>query len=124
LTGADPSGRTEKVMADVGLTDRVDHFPAQLSGGEQQRVSIARGLVKNPPLLLCDEPTGALDVATGKQILALLHDTTRDGKRSILLVTHNSEISRMADRIIRLRDGQVIENTPNPAPADAAELDW
>jgi len=124
LTGPDAPRRTEEVMADVGLTDRMDHFPAQLSGGEQQRVSIARGLVKNPPLLLCDEPTGSLDVATGKQILGLLHDTTRDGKRSILLVTHNSEISRMADRVIRLRDGHIIENSPIDTPADAVELDW
>ena len=124
LTGADARGRTEKVLADVGLTDRMDHFPAQMSGGEQQRVSIARSLVKNPPLLLCDEPTGALDVATGKLILSLLRGTTDGNHRSVLLVTHNSEISRMADRIIRLRDGLIIENRANETPADPAELDW
>lgn len=124
LTGTDAGKRTDQVLADVGLSDRSNHFPAQMSGGEQQRVSIARGLVKNPPLLLCDEPTGALDVATGKQILSLLRQTTRTGDRSVFLVTHNSEISKMADRVIRLRDGEVIDDAPNPAPASPEELDW
>lgn len=124
LTGSDVKARTETVLDSVGLGDRMDHFPGQLSGGEQQRVSIARGLVKNPPLLLCDEPTGALDVTTGKQILSLLRSTTHDGDRSVLLVTHNTTISRMADRVIRLRDGKIIEDAPNPSPADPEELDW
>jgi putative ABC transport system ATP-binding protein len=124
LTGTDAGERTDQVLADVGLSDRSNHFPAQMSGGEQQRVSIARGLVKNPPLLLCDEPTGALDVATGKQILSLLRQTTRAGDRSVFLVTHNSEISKMADRVIRLRDGEVIDDAPNPAPASPEDLDW
>ena len=81
-------------------------------------------MVKNPPLLLCDEPTGALDVATGRQILGLLRDTTADGERSVFLVTHNSEIAKMADRVIRLRDGEIVDDTVNPAPADVTELDW
>lgn len=124
LTGDDSKQRTDQVLGAVGLADRANHFPAQLSGGEQQRVSIARGLVKNPPLLLCDEPTGALDVATGKQILTLLRGTTGGGDRSVFLVTHNSEISKMADRVIRLRDGEIIDDTANPAPASAEDLDW
>jgi putative ABC transport system ATP-binding protein len=124
LTGENATQRTTAVLDNVGLTDRTDHFPSQLSGGEQQRVAIARGMVKNPPLLLCDEPTGALDVATGRQILGLLRDTTTDGERSVFLVTHNSEIAKMADRVIRLRDGEVVADTVNPAPADVAELDW
>ena len=124
LTGEDSAARTTNVLGQVGLGDRLDHFPAQMSGGEQQRVSIARGLVKDPPLLLCDEPTGALDVATGKQILDLLRNTTRGGERSVFLVTHNSEIARMADRVIRLRDGAIIDDASNPSPVDPEELDW
>ena len=124
LTGSDATRRTEDVLEKVGLADRMDHFPGQMSGGEQQRVSIARGLVKDPPLLLCDEPTGALDVATGKQILGLLRQTTEDAGRSVFLVTHNSEISRVADRVIRLRDGGVIQDLPNNTPVDPADLDW
>jgi putative ABC transport system ATP-binding protein len=124
LTGPDAVQRTERVLDDVGLSDRLDHFPSQLSGGEQQRVAIARGMVKNPPLLLCDEPTGALDVATGRQILSQLRDATADGARSVFLVTHNSEIAKMADRVIRLRDGRVIDDVINPAPAEVGELDW
>ncbi|MFQ5968065.1 MAG: ABC transporter ATP-binding protein [Acidimicrobiia bacterium] len=124
LTGEGPAARTESVLSDVGLGDRLDHFPAQMSGGEQQRVSIARGLVKDPPLLLCDEPTGALDVATGKQILGLLRSTTEGEDRSVFLVTHNTEIARMADRVIRLRDGEIIDDSPNPAPVLPEHLDW
>ncbi len=124
LTGENATQRTTAVLDNVGLADRTDHFPSQLSGGEQQRVAIARGMVKNPPLLLCDEPTGALDVATGRQILGLLRDTTTDGERSVFLVTHNSEIAKMADRVIRLRDGEIVADTVNPAPADVTELDW
>ena len=124
LTGGEATRRTSEVLDNVGLADRTDHFPSQLSGGEQQRVAIARGMVKNPPLLLCDEPTGALDVATGRQILGLLRDTTADGERSVFLVTHNSEIAKMADRVIRLRDGEIVDNTVNPAPAGVGELDW
>ncbi len=124
ITGDDPRRRTEEALREVGLGDRLDHFPAQMSGGEQQRVSIARGLVKDPPILLCDEPTGALDVGTGKDVLSLLQDSTRVGTRSVLLVTHNTEIARIADRIIRLRDGEVIEDLTNTSPTDAIDLDW
>lgn len=124
LTGPEAGPRTKRVLDDVGLADRLDHFPSQLSGGEQQRVAIARGMVKNPPLLLCDEPTGALDVATGRQILGQLRDTTVDGERSVFLVTHNSEIAKMADRVIRLRDGEVVDNAVNPSPSSVTELDW
>jgi putative ABC transport system ATP-binding protein len=116
--------RTRKVLAQVGLTDRADHFPGQLSGGEQQRVSIARGLVKDPPLLLCDEPTGSLDVETGIQILKLLSDVTSNGDRSVFAVTHNSIIAEMANRVIELRDGRIVAQHTNSAPAAPEDLAW
>jgi putative ABC transport system ATP-binding protein len=115
---------TRKVLAEVGLTDRADHFPGQLSGGEQQRVSIARGLVKDPPLLLCDEPTGSLDVETGIQILKLLSDVTSNGDRSVFAVTHNSIIAEMANRVIELRDGRIVAQHTNSAPAAPEDLAW
>lgn len=124
LASADGLKRTEEVLDRVGLADRMDHFPGQLSGGEQQRVSIARGLVKDPPLMLCDEPTGSLDVESGISILNLLRDVTHDGQRSVLIVTHNSVTAKMADRVIRLRDGQIIDQETNPSPADPEQLDW
>ena len=124
LASSDGLRRTEEVLERVGLADRMDHFPGQLSGGEQQRVSIARGLVKDPPLMLCDEPTGSLDVESGISILDLLRDVTRDGERSVLIVTHNAVTARMADRVIRLRDGQITSQETNPSPADAEQLDW
>jgi putative ABC transport system ATP-binding protein len=124
ITGDDPDGRTERVLTDVGLADRIDHFPGQMSGGEQQRVAIARGLVKQPPLLLCDEPTGALDVDTGVQILSLLGRSTKQAGRTVLLVTHNSTIARMADRVFRLRDGIIVADEPNPDPTPPHQLDW
>jgi putative ABC transport system ATP-binding protein len=124
LASSDGLKRTEQVLQRVGLGDRMDHFPGQLSGGEQQRVSIARGLVKDPPLMLCDEPTGSLDVESGISILKLLRDVTLDGERSVLIVTHNSVTARMADRIIRLRDGQITGQEINPSPADPEQLDW
>ena len=124
LASSDGLRRTEDVLERVGLADRMDHFPGQLSGGEQQRVSIARGLVKDPPLMLCDEPTGSLDVESGISILDLLRDVTREGERSVLIVTHNSVTAKMADRVIRLRDGQVIDQETNPSPADPEQLDW
>ncbi len=124
LADHDAEAAAKDVLEQVGLGDRLDHFPAQLSGGEQQRVSIARGLVKDPPLMLCDEPTGALDVETGKNILALLQGITRDHRRTVLLVTHNTTIAKMADRVIRLRDGEVIGDEPNPSPARPEDLDW
>lgn len=124
LASSDGLKRTEQVLQRVGLGDRMDHFPGQLSGGEQQRVSIARGLVKDPPLMLCDEPTGSLDVESGISILKLLRDVTLDGERSVLIVTHNSVTARMADRVIRLRDGQITGQEINPSPADPEQLDW
>jgi putative ABC transport system ATP-binding protein len=108
----------------VGLEERLDHFPAQMSGGEQQRVAIARALAKNPDLLLCDEPTGALDFATGKRVLRLLVDLkTRLGK-TIVLITHNGAIAQVADRVIRLRSGQVVEVKENPQPLPPEEVMW
>ncbi len=124
LTGPDAMDRSREVLERVGLGDRLDHFPGQLSGGQQQRVSIARGLVKNPPLLLADEPTGALDVATGAQILGLLRDTVAAGTRSVITVTHNTEIARIAHRVIVLRDGEVLGVETNDDPAQPADLDW
>lgn len=124
LTAGDGLEQTERVLERVGLADRMDHFPAQLSGGEQQRVSIARGLVKDPPLLLCDEPTGTLDVETGIRILRLLRDVTKDADRSVFIVTHNSVIAEMADRVLRLRDGEITADTVNSHPADPEQLDW
>ena len=97
----------QEVMEDVGLGERLDNFPAQLSGGEQQRVSIARALAKNPKLLLCDEPTGALDYNTGKAILKLLQDTCREKGMTVILITHNSAIAPMADRVIKIKNGMV-----------------
>ena len=108
----------------VGLSERKGNFPAQLSGGEQQRVSIARALAKNPKLLLCDEPTGALDYNTGKQILQLLQDTCRKDGITVLLITHNSALAPMADRLIRFKSGKVIEMTTNPNPTPIAEIEW
>ncbi len=108
----------------VGLAERKGNFPSQLSGGEQQRVAIARALAKNPKLLLCDEPTGALDYNTGKQILQLLQDTCRKDNITVLLITHNSAIAPMADRVIRFKSGKVIEITENSNPTPIAEIEW
>lgn len=108
----------------VGLGDRKNNFPAQLSGGEQQRVSIARALAKNPKLLLCDEPTGALDYNTGKQILQLLQDMCRKEGITVVLITHNSAIAPMADRLIRFKSGKVIEMSQNSNPMDIADIEW
>jgi len=124
MTGDGGLERTETVLDQVGLAERMDHFPAQLSGGEQQRVSIARGLVKDPPLLLCDEPTGTLDVETGVRILSLLRQVTSDGERSVLIVTHNSVIADMADRVLHLRDGELISNEVVAHPRAPEELSW
>lgn len=108
----------------VGLAERLDNFPAQLSGGEQQRVSIARAIAKNPKLLLCDEPTGALDYQTGKQILQLLQDTCRKDGITVIIITHNSALAPMADRLIRFKSGKVTEMSLNPAPKPIAEIEW
>jgi len=107
LTGPDTDQRTQHVLEQVGLGDRGDHFPSQMSGGEQQRVAIARGLVKGSPLLLCDEPTGALDIETGVRVLSALDDAVRSDRRTVVVVTHNAVIARMADRVIRFADGRV-----------------
>ena len=108
----------------VGLSERKNNFPAQLSGGEQQRVSIARAIAKNPKLLLCDEPTGALDYNTGKQILQLLQDTCRKENITVLLITHNSALAPMADRLIRFKSGKVIEERKNENPISVSEIEW
>nr|WP_239585417.1 ABC transporter ATP-binding protein [Amphibacillus cookii] len=112
------------VLNDVGLADRVANFPAQLSGGEQQRVAIARALAKNPKLLLCDEPTGALDFETGKQILKLLQNTARETGTTVIVITHNSAIAPMADRVIYINDAKVKETILNPRPRSVEEIEW
>ena len=114
----------EQTLVKVGLEQRIKNFPAQLSGGEQQRVSIARALAKNPKLLLCDEPTGALDYNTGKQILQLLQDTCRREKITVLIITHNSALAPMADRLIHFKNGTVISETSNPTPVPIVEIEW
>ena len=113
----------EQTLRQVGLERRMDNFPAQLSGGEQQRVSIARALAKNPKILLCDEPTGALDYKTGKQVLALLQNTCRETGRTVIVITHNSALTAMADRVIHIRNGQVagVEVNENPTPVERIE---
>ncbi len=119
----DPLPATQ-VLSEVGLANRMDNFPAQLSGGEQQRVAIARALAKNPKLLLCDEPTGALDYRTGKQILQLLQDTCRQQGRTVAIVTHNSAFTQMADRVIRIREGRAQSVETNGHPLDASGVEW
>lgn len=119
----DPMDARE-VLEDVGLGDRLGNFPAQLSGGEQQRVSIARALAKNPKLLLCDEPTGALDYNTGKAILKLLQDTCRKRGMTVVLITHNSAIAPMADRVIKIKNGRVSKIIKNPAPVSVETIEW
>ena len=114
----------QEVMEDVGLGERLDNFPAQLSGGEQQRVSIARALAKKPKLLLCDEPTGALDYNTGKAILKLLQDTCREKGMTVILITHNSAIAPMADRVIKIKNGMVSEMTVNEHPVPVEMIEW
>jgi putative ABC transport system ATP-binding protein len=124
VTGSDAEARSLRALARVGLSDVADRFPAEMSGGQQQRVAIARALVKEPPLLLCDEPTGSLDLDTGRQVLAVLRDLAREGHHTVVLVTHNSEIARMADRVVRLHSGRVAASDRVTAPVEAEELDW
>ncbi len=112
------------VLRQVGLGHRLDNFPAQLSGGEQQRVAIARAFAKNPKLLLCDEPTGALDYHTGKAILKLLQDTCYDTGKTVVLITHNSAFTAIADRVVHIREGRVASVEVNEAPASAETLEW
>ena len=114
----------EETLGKVGLAERLNNFPAQLSGGEQQRVSIARALAKNPKLLLCDEPTGALDYQTGKQILQLLQDTCRRDGITVVIVTHNAALADMADRLIRFKSGRVTQETINASPLPISEIEW
>ena len=112
------------VLKEVGLKDRLTNFPAQLSGGEQQRVSIARALAKNPKLLLCDEPTGALDYQTGKAILKLLQDMCREKGMTVIVITHNSALTPMADRVIKIKNGKVSKMTLNEHPTPVEEIEW
>ena len=112
------------VLDEVGLAGRKNNFPAQLSGGEQQRVAIARALAKNPKILLCDEPTGALDYKTGKQVLELLQNTCRKQGRTVIVITHNSALAAMADRVIRINSGRVIDIRQNPDPTPVERIEW
>lgn len=114
----------DKVLSLVGLEDRKDNFPSQLSGGEQQRVAIARALAKNPKLLLCDEPTGALDYQTGKSILKLLQDTCRNTGMTVVVITHNTALISMADKVIKLKNGKVSEYRINEHPVPVEEIEW
>lgn len=119
----DPLDAAE-VLAEVGLSHRIDNFPSQLSGGEQQRVAIARALAKNPKVLLADEPTGALDYKTGKAILKLLQDTCANTGKTVVLITHNSAFTDIADRVIRIREGKVAAVEQNSNPASAETIEW
>ena len=114
----------KKTLEQVGLAERMNNFPAQLSGGEQQRVSIARAIAKNPKLLLCDEPTGALDYETGKNILKLLHDVCREKKKTVIVITHNQAITRMADRVIHIKNGKVSSEETVATPEDVSKIEW
>lgn len=115
---------SKEALESVGLGDRLDHFPAQLSGGEQQRVSIARALAKNPKILLCDEPTGALDSKTGKKIIKLLKDTCRNTKTTTIIITHNAIIANIADKVIKVKNGTIEDTVINKTPANIEEIDW
>jgi putative ABC transport system ATP-binding protein len=123
LTGRGDHGSVSDLLAAVDLSDRAGHFPAQLSGGEQQRVSIARALATDPDLVLADEPAGALDVATGRRVLELLRQTSRAG-RGVIMVTHNEAAAQVADHVIRMRDGAIVSADHNTLPADAATIRW
>ena len=117
---ADP----ETILREVGLSDRINNFPAQLSGGQQQRVAIARAVAKNPKLLLCDEPTGALDYNTGKQVLQILQDMSQEKGATVVIVTHNAAIAPIADRVIYMRDAQVQQIVQNAQPQKIADIEW
>ena len=124
LAARDGAIAAAEALRAVGLDQRLDHFPAQLSGGEQQRVAVARALVAQPQLLLCDEPTGALDLETGRVVLALLQEVGRESGRTGVLVTHNAAVARIGDRMLRMRDGRIVADERNWSPAAAGELDW
>ena len=113
-----------KTLEGVGLKERMNNFPAQLSGGEQQRVAIARALAKNPKLILCDEPTGALDYNTGKAVLKLLQDACRAQGKTVLIITHNGALTQIADRVIRVKNGAVVDMTVNDAPMSVERIEW
>lgn len=113
-----------EVLEMVGLSERANNFPSQLSGGEQQRVAIARAIAKNPKLLLCDEPTGALDYQTGKNILKLLHDTSRERGVTVVVITHNAALTAMADKVIRMKNGKVRELYVNENPVPVERIEW
>ncbi len=114
----------QAVLERVGLAERALNFPAQLSGGEQQRVAIARALAKNPSLLLCDEPTGALDYQTGKSVLKLLQDTGRQSGMTVIIITHNSALTAMADRVIKVKSGKIVSEVTNPNPIPVEDIEW
>jgi putative ABC transport system ATP-binding protein len=114
----------DEVLGAVGLQDRSEHFPSQMSGGEQQRVSIARAVAKNPDILLCDEPTGALDFATGVTILSLLNKINKEMNKTVIIITHNSGIAEMADRVLRMRSGKIIEDRTNSTPLPPESITW
>ena len=116
--------QVDEVLQEVGLLDRADHFPSQLSGGEQQRVAIARALVKQPRLLLCDEPTGALDFETGKSVLRLLYDIRQHRSGTVIIVTHNTAIGAIADRVVRMRSGLIADIAINKHPVEPERIDW
>ena len=114
----------EMVLEQVGLSNRIKNFPSQLSGGEQQRVAIARAIAKNPKILLCDEPTGALDYKTGKEVLKLLQDTARKNNMTVIIITHNQAIAPMANRVIKMKSGKIEENIINEKPVAIEEVEW
>lgn len=118
------SFNSKEILASVGLDKRLKNFPSQLSGGEQQRVAIARAIVKNPDLLLCDEPTGALDIKTGIEVLKIIQNLNKEHKKTIIIVTHNSEIAKIADHVIELKDGQIFRDAKNEKPLAVSELKW
>lgn len=114
----------DEVLSKVGLDQRSEHFPAQMSGGEQQRVAIARAVAKNPDVLMCDEPTGALDYSTGIKVLRLLKEINRSFGKTVVIITHNQPIAAVADRVIRMRSGEVVENRLNPEPQEPEAIEW
>lgn len=124
VSGGDTKKRARDLLALVGLGERIDHFPSQMSGGQQQRVAIARALANRPPLLLCDEPTGNLDVATSQQVMQVLQDINKQDGTTVLLITHNMTIPPMADRVVNIRDGVVDRVDVNPHPTPISDLAW
>lgn len=114
----------KKVIEEVGLKDRMNNFPNQLSGGEQQRVSIARAIAKNPKILLCDEPTGALDYETGKKILRLLHNVCKNDEKTVIVITHNTALTKMADHVVYIKNGTIVKEEFNTSPTPIEEIEW